>query len=282
MFRGCFVLIALSVIVAELLCGSWAEAHELWVEVPAQGELNSPQTVLFCWGHGGHRETGEMLLKHEQKLSAWLLEPGGRRQPLELSRGSDSFRAGFTPEVAGDYRVDARIEVGILTKEVHGFAPKTRIVMLGAACLRAAREVHVKQAQSSPAPGLQIVGVSDLAEVHVGDLVTAQIQLDAKPIGGGDVVVTLGTCGPVSPANPQAVAEWTIEENADPRSGKVTFPIIAPGLHTFLVRYTDPRPGVYEGDLQFETEYSRLGRGDTYDRTLYVSTLTFSVKQKSD
>ena len=54
--------------------------------------------------------------------------------------------------------------------------------------------------------------------------------------------------------------------------------MIVPGQHVFYLQYMDETPGSYDGDLQFTTEYSRLGKGLPYERTLYVTTFTLDVQ----
>ena len=93
------------------------------------------------------------------------------------------------------------------------------------------------------------------------------------------MVVALKTLGALPiPEDPRLNArEWSIEDNADPRTGEVTFPLIAAGRHLFYIRYTDETPGRYDGDLTIDSEISHLARGDTFERTVYVSTFAVDV-----
>jgi hypothetical protein len=64
---------------------------------------------------------------------------------------------------------------------------------------------------------------------------------------------------------------------ANPNTGDVAIPLIVGGQHLFSIRYFDESPGTYQGDRQDRSDFSHLGPGDRYERTMYVSTLTLQV-----
>jgi len=255
-----------------------ATAHELWIETDATGSADREQVVHICWGHAGHKETGEALEKHQGKLSARLAQSDRQIETLDLAVGPDSFVTKITPSVPGYYTIGAELQAGILSREFHGIPPNTRIVICGKSF------THVKGSDKGLAAPLgmdvEIVPVGDPGNLHPGDVVTAKVLFKGKPLGGRDAVVSLNTLGSESfPEDPRIqYLQWTVETNAEPQSGEASFPIIVSGQHLFSIRYMDETPGRYEGDREVTTEYSHLRNGDTYERTLYISTFTVSVK----
>jgi uncharacterized GH25 family protein len=260
-----------------LLVAMSAGAHQLWVETEATAAAGRAQEVHVCWGHAGHRESGESLARQEGKVTAWVVRPDGTRRMLDTTMGPDSFATQLTAEDAGFHYLGARVEIGVLTREFHGYAEGTRLVMHGKTWTHVSGSNTGREGLTGAE--LEIVPVSDLREIRPGDTVAARVLLHGKPIGGIDVNVVLSTCAPepeeaVSPPYPR---EWRIEAYADPRNGEITFPLIAPGQHTVYVRYLEEQPGRYQGDLEFETAFSRLQPGSDYSRSLHVATFTFDV-----
>lgn len=274
---GTFRLLAVA---AALWGATTVDAHQLWVETAEVGRAGQPQQLHVCWGHPGNKETGDGLTRHEGKVSAYRACPGGERQMLELATGSDSFTAVLTPVEPGYHRVGGEIQIGVLTREFHGIAPNTRLVMYGNS------SVHIsgsEQGVDSPLGlDLEIVPVGSPRNLRPGDLVEVKVLFRGKPIGGRQVEVSLSTMGRESFSDRTQVRglRWNVASYADPATGKVSFPLIVPGQHVFYLQYVDETPGQYEGDLQFETDYSRLRRGEAYERTLYVSTFTLNVEDK--
>ena len=263
--------------VALTLWATSASAHQLWVETDATGSAGQEQIVHICWGHPGHKGTGESLERQHGKLSAWIVRPEGQTEALDLAIGSDSFTTKITPRAPGYYMIGSQSEVGILSKEFHGIPANTRIVIYGESF------THVDGSEKGLGTPLgmdvEIVPVSDPRNLRPGDIVTARVLFKGKPIGGKQVVVSLNTLGTEPfPEDPRIqYLQWSVESNADPRTGEVSFPLIVAGQHLFYIRYMDETPGRYDGDREVITEYSRLRNGDTYGRTLYISTFTVEV-----
>lgn len=256
-----------------------AHGHQVWIETAAVGKLGEAQEVHVCWGHSGHKESGPGMASQQAKLTVCVLGPGGR-EPLTLAKGTDSFLTKFSPRAAGYQVIGADLQVGILDQEFHGMPAKTRMVMYG----KSLTLVGGGQTEAAPVLGfgLEIVPVSPVVGLKPGDLVTVKVLHKGQPIGGKDVLVAARTCGPLPPPEDERIqtSEWSIESTADPRTGEVTFPLIVGGQHLFYVRYTDETPGTYDGDRNDASAFSHLRKGDTYERTVYVSTLTVQVNGK--
>ena len=174
--------------------------------------------------------------------------------------------------------VGAELQVGIIEREMHGIPAKTRIVMYGRS---SARVGGGREEMTAPLGfDVEIVPVGLAAEPKPGDLLTVRVLYKGRPIGGKDVLVTAATAGSFPPpADPRVQASaWSLEAMADPQTGEATFPLIVGGRHSFLVRYVDETPGTYEGERNDSSEFSHLRKGDKYERTMYVSTLTVQVK----
>jgi uncharacterized GH25 family protein len=266
--------------VALTFCTASAGAHQLWVETDPTGKAGEEQAVHVCWGHSGHKETGQSLHDQQSRLGARLVRPDGRAGPLDLAEGSDRFTAKMTPQRAGCYVIGAESQVGIIDEEFHGIPANTRIVMYGKSVVQV--EAGENGLQNRVGSDLAIVPVTNPQNLRPGDIVTAKVLLMGKPIGGREVVVSLKTVGTVRVAEDPRLQsrEWSTEANADPRSGEVSFPLIVGGQHLFYIMYYDEKPGSYEGDRQERSEFSHLRKGDSYERTLYVSTLTVDVKDE--
>jgi uncharacterized GH25 family protein len=265
-------------LVAAILSAPPVVAHELWIETSAEGQIGQPQKIEVCWGHSGAKETGAMLAQQSSKLSAVATSPDGQAQPLALALGSDSYTALLTPRAPGYRMIGAELQVGIIDREFHGIPAHTRIVMYGKSF------THVpgseKGLDNTLGFDLEIVPAGDPTDFHPGDVVAARVLLRGKPIGGREVVVSLGTTGPENLPQHSGVSsrQWSIEANAERPAGQVSFPLIAAGQHLFSIRYFDETPGTYRGDLDEASEFSHLRKGDTFERTMYVSTFAFEVK----
>ena len=270
---------AFALLLAAAIGAAPATAHELWVEADAAGPIGRPQSVRVGWGHSGESEAAERLAQQRSKLSARVVGPGGAVEPLELALGSDSFDARFTPETPGRHLVGAEMQTGIVDREFHGIPAGTRIVMYGATSIRIADA----SAGRNNALGfdLEIVPVTDPAGLQPGDVVTVKVLLRGKPIGGRRAVVALATAGPNAPDDPRLASKhWSIEAHPDPRTGEVSFPLLAAGEHLFSIKYFDETPGVYEGDLEEVSSFSHLRKGDKFEQTMFVSTYTCHVADK--
>lgn len=270
---------------ALLVCATavWAatpgNAHQVWVETASNAQAGQLHQVEICWGHSGNREGGPALARQQDKLAVYLAGPGGR-QPLDVTAGSDSFTARFTPQAAGCHVIGAELQVGIIDRELHSIPAHTRIVMCGKACARVG--VGLLDPAQPLGFDLELLPVSGLHAAKPGDAVTVKVLHRGKPIGGRNVLVSLNTVGPPPRADGVQVdaREWSIEATADPSSGEVTLPLIVGGQHMFLVKYLDETAGTYDGDRNDRSEFSHLCKGDTFERTMYVSTLTFQVSSR--
>jgi hypothetical protein len=251
----------------------------LWIETDPAGEVGKEHKIHVCWGHSGDKETGATLAGQRSKLTACVLGPKGRAA-LDLATGDDCFVAKFNPDVPGCCVIGADLQVGIIDKEFLGIPAKTRIVMVGKSFAR----VGGVQDKAIAALGfdLEIVPVALRREPKPGDLVTVKVLHQGKPIGGRNVVVSAATLGAVPlPEDPRLqTREWSIEATAHPKTGEVTFPLIVGGQHIFTIKYFDETPGTYDGDRSDTSDFSHLRKGDSYKRTMYISTLTVQVNAK--
>jgi hypothetical protein len=206
-----------------------------------------------------------------------VVRPDGTQRALEPAIGKDSYTANVTLSSAGCHLIGAELQAGIIDKEFHGIPAHTRIVMYGKSVTRVAGSNE--GLAGTLGFDLEIVQVNEPSNLHAGEVVAVKVLLRGKPIGGRDVLVTLGTSGPEAPPDDPRLAsnQWTVEAHADPRTGEARFPLIVAGQHVFSMRYFDETPGTYEGELEDVSDFSHLRKGDTYERTMYVSTLTVTV-----
>jgi uncharacterized GH25 family protein len=268
----------LAAVLATVLASAVGQAHELWIETDGSARIGRDHGVNICWGHSGQREGGARLAGQESKLTACLLGPGGRTA-LKLTKADDCFVTGFAPEGAGGHVVGAELQVGIIEREMHSIPTKTRIVMYGKSCV----QVGGGRGEMTAPLGfdLEIVPVGLAGEPKPGDLVTVRVVHKGQPIGGKDVLLTAATSGPLPRSEDPRVqtSEWSLAAMADPKTGEATFPLIVDGQHLFTVKYFDETPGTYDGDRNDSSEFSHLRKGDKYERTMYVSTLTVQVRK---
>ena len=262
------------------LCARPARAHELWIETDLAAKLGRQQQIRVCFGHSGEKTPRELLEKYKSKLSGSAVLPDGTPHALGLTLGEDSYTANLTPSSPGCHTIGAELQVGIIDEEFHGIPANTRIVMYGKA--------FIQIAGSNEGSGntlgfdLEIVSVNDPGDMHPVDVVTVKVLLRGKPIGGREVVLSLGTAGPEAPADDPRLqsTQWAIEGHPDPRTGEVSFPLIVAGPHVFSIRHIDETPGTYEGELEHASEFSHLRKGDKFERTMYMSTFSMDVAAK--
>jgi len=254
------------------------QAHEIWIETDASARIGRDQEVRVCWGHSGHKEGGARLAGHESKLSLCLLSLGGQTG-LKLTQADDCFVAKFAPAGAGFYLVGAELQTGIIEREMHSIPAKTRIVMYGKSCVLAGGG-----RAEMPAPlgfDLEIVPAGLTGEPKPGDVFPVKVLHKGQPTGGKKVLVTAATAGSLPPSEDPRIqtSEWSLEAMADPKTGEAAFPLIVGGQHLFTVKYLDETPGTYDGDRNDSSGFSHLRKGDKYERTMYVSTLTVQVRK---
>lgn len=254
-----------------------AGAHQLWIETEPSARVGRGQVVHVCWGHPDDKATGGALESQKDLLRAWVLRPDGNAESLPLAKGPESFIAKFAPEMPGYYLLGAERQGGILYRELHGIPIGTRIVMYGKAF------THIqggsKNLQTPMGMDLEIIPLCDPKSMCPADVVTVKILFKGKPLGGKEVLVSLSTLAPQRSAQHPNVQtrQWSIEDHPDPRTGEVSFPLIVSGQHVFYAKYLDANPGAYQGDREISTAYGRLRKGETYERTLYITTLTLHV-----
>jgi uncharacterized GH25 family protein len=273
-----FILVGLLAAWGSAVTAPATLAHEVWVEIDPSARVGEEAEVRVYWGHAGNKETGERLAAQHGKLTAYVRSPRGR-DVLKLAAEDDGFVGKFTPAAPGYYVAGADLQVGIIDRQVHSIPANTRIAMYGKAITRVAGE-----ALEAPAPlGLEveIVPVAPARQPAVGDLITVRVLHKGQPVGGRQVLVTASTSGSRTPTDDERVQnwEWSNQAMADPKTGEATFPLIVAGQHLFMVRYVDETPGTYQGPRNDSSDFSHLRPGDTYERTMHVSTLTLQVNE---
>lgn len=252
-------------------------AHEVWLETAPTGSPGQEQVAHICWGHAGQRMSGPMLESQKDRLTAWLAGPESPTERLALTLGADSYTARVVPRRPGYYTLGAETQGGIVDREFHGIPAGTRIVMSGKTFL------HVPGNEAGLARllgmDLELVPVGDPKSLRPGGVATVRVVFKGKPLGGRKAEVSLSTIGPKPLAKDARIEglQWSVQNYADPRTGEASFPLIVAGRHTFFLKYVDETPGRYDGDLAMTTKFSHLRKGDAYERTLYLGTLTLQV-----
>jgi uncharacterized GH25 family protein len=255
-----------------------SSGHEIWIELPPTVAPGEPCNVEICFGHLGQREGEERLAANLPRLSAWVVGPENFRQDLAVKLGEDCFQANFAPRSPGFYTVAARLEVGIMDRPFHSIPAETRIVMLATACM-----VVGQPAAGGKAPfagqEVEIVPLLDNGPLSAGGVVQALVCFRGKPLGGPEAKITLNTAGdfPWQEAELSAI-HWSIEAVPEPADGRVKLPILVAGPHTFVLRYTEEKPGTYEGKMDFTGPFSHLRPGDRFARTLFITTHHFRAE----
>lgn len=251
--------------------------HELWVEALPSGTLDTAHKIHVCWGHNGERVSGPSLQGQHDKISTQVLRPDGSRSDLETTADAECFTTTTTPTEPGYYVVGAELQTGIISRPVHSIPANTRIIMYG----KALSHVTGSEAglENTLGQDLEIVLLTSPDALKPGDVVKARLLFHGKPLGGKDVEATLSTVGAEPLAEDSEIQShlWATSAAPHPKTGEVAFPLIAGGRHFFTVRYYDETPGTYAGDRNDESSFSHLRQGDTFERTMYVSTLTIEV-----
>ncbi len=262
---------------ASLVLAGPADAHQLWIETEPTAKPGQPHEIEVCWGHSSERATGESLGGQRDKLRTLVMTPDGKRVDLHCSQHDDHFASTTTPEVPGYHTFGSELQTGIIPRPLHDIPANTRIVMVGKTLTRVAgSEEGLTNAIGFD---LEIVPLTSSAELRRGGVARAKLLLHGKPLGGKNVEISMATAGtePLPEHRRIQSHEWSIEATPDPYNGEVAFPLIAGGKHVFAIRYFDETPGTYDGPRDDDSEFSHLRKGDTYERTMYVSTLTIWV-----
>lgn len=263
---------------AFLITANLANAHQLWIETPANAQPGKSHEIEVCWGHSGLRTTGKSLEGQQTKLTARVVQPDGTSSELETRLKDDCFAAAITPNAPGYYSIGSELQTGIIPRDFHGIPANTRIVMYGKTLTWVAGE---EKGLTNPVGfDLEIIPLTPFGELREGGVARAKLLFHGKPLGGKNVEISLATAGPEPlPQNARIQShEWSIDAVPDPYTGEVAFPLIAGGMHTFSIRYTDETPGTYDGPRNDESDFSHLRKGDKYERTMYMSAFTMWVK----
>ena len=265
---------------AFLTAANPASAHQLWIETSATAQPGKSNEVEVCWGHSGIRTTGKSLEGQQTKLTARVVQPDGSGLDLKPRLKDDCFAAAITPTAPGYYGIGSELQTGILPREFHGIPANTRIVMYGKSLTQVKGE---EKGLTNPVGfDLEIIPLTPLGDLQEGGVARVKLLFHGEPLGGKNVEITLATAGPEPlPQHARIQShEWSIGAVPDPYTGEVAFPLIAGGMHTFFIRYTDETPGSYNGPRNDESDFSHLRKGDKYERTLYMSSFTMWVESK--
>jgi uncharacterized GH25 family protein len=273
-----FAALLSSAVIATL---SWnpAAGHELWIEAPSAGEVNQTCKLEVCWGHSGERASGRSLEGQQDKISLQVIQPDGTRSELKPVLATDCFTAEVAPSKPGCYVVGGELQTGIITRQVHSIPPNTRIIMYGKTVTR----VGNGEGGFDGVVGhdLEIVLLTPPDKLKPGAVAKAKLLFQGKPLGGRDVELTLSTAGSQAPAeDPQIQSSlWSTAAAPHPKTGEVAFPLIVGGRHFFSVHYVDETAGTYTGDRNDNSDFSHLRKGDAFERTMYMVTLTVQVNE---
>ena len=269
--------LALFAVALMMLGVSRASAHQLWVETAPAAERGKSHEIQVCWGHSGKRTTGKAIEGQRDKLSVQVLGPDGSRASLENSQRADCFAATAAPAVPGYHVIGAELQTGIISRQLHDIPPNTRIVMYGKTL------THVAGSEDGMMKALdfdlEIVPLTAPGELRRGGVARAKLFFKGEPLGGESVEISLATSGtePLPQDRRIQSHEWSIDAMPDSQSGEVAFPLISGGQHQLMIRYFDETPGTYSGERNDHSDFSHLRKGDTFERTMYVSTLTIQV-----
>lgn len=261
-----------------LLYTAPAYGHELWLETGASAKPGTTHRFEIFWGHSGERASGRALQSQADKIDAQVVHPDGKCVDVPHAQQEDCFTANTTPNKPGYYLLGATLQTGIISRPLHHIPENTRIIMYGKTL------THVPGSDtglsSSLGFDLELVPLAPPEDLRRGKVIAAKVLFKGKSLGGGDLEVTLSTAGATPPVEDPRIQSrhWSTSAMPHPQTGEVAFPLITAGRHFFTVRYFDETPGRYQGDHDFQSDFSHLRKGDEYERTMYVSTLTVVVE----
>lgn len=253
-------------------------AHELWIETGPQNRSDQTQAVRIFWGHGGNKETGKKLEDQTHKLTARVHSVEGP-EVLDFSLIDDGFQVKPNFAASGIRGFSADLQVGIIDRQNFSTPANTRIVMHA----KTVSFDSVSDMRHSLPFGLdfELVPVSLKQQPKIGDLLTLQVYHLGKPIDQPDVRVSAVLLNKKEGLQDSQVKEWERSAQAaiDTLTGKVNFSLALPGIHLFRTRYFDETPGVYVGPRNDVSDFSHLRKGDKYERTLHIATLTVDISE---
>lgn len=260
-----------------LLSALPASGHELWLETAPHGTIDQDQKIDLCWGHSGVRYTGRSLESQGDKISSRAVQPDGKTVDLKHTLGTDSFITSTPTTMPGFYQFGAEVQTGIIDRPLHSIPEKSRIIMYGKTSTQVGESKEGME--NTLGQDLEIALLTPPADLKPGGIVKAKLLLHGKPLGGKDVKVTLSTVGsfPLSKDPRISSHEWTSTATPDEKYGEMAFQLITSGQHVLSIKYYDETPGTYDGDRNDKSDFSHLQKRDTFERTFYISTLTFQV-----
>lgn len=212
-------------------------AHAIWLETNTTGQIGKAQDVLVFLGEYGDNERDSLQnwFSNTKDFELFLIAPDGTRKKLNATPNGNSFKASFTPEVAGTYT----LSIDHTIKDIYG-GNKIRYSALGTVKVNktATGADNLKQNK-----GLVVVVADKAHKVNAAENVKLLYNTSAAPHGGAVTV--------------QSPAGWSKKFEA--KNGEVTFSPFWAGRYMLEGTYSEKEKGTHEG-----AEYTGVWHCVTY------------------
>jgi len=210
----------LTFLAAALLLTSQIFAHAIWIETDLNAVKGKNHTAKVFFGEygGNERDTVANWFSDLNKLSVWLVTPGGEKKQLEAKPTLTAIDVDFTPETDGIYK----LLIYHVVKDLHG---KAKIEYNASATIVAGKAA--KEAANSNEVALQWNAEK---AVNIHKALPLTVLVNGKPAKEPVEIVLPGTEG----------QKFTSDEK-----GLVTFTPAKPGKYMVEIMHNDKVEGTH-------------------------------------
>ncbi|MBS4031806.1 MAG: DUF4198 domain-containing protein [Clostridiales bacterium] len=178
-------LLGVCVIALLLLFAGNAVAHEIYIGIDEDIEVNEQTEIRLYWGHfPADPDPVSSYFNSVPDGEFYIVEPDGGRISLPLERLDDHYRAVFTPSQAGDHWVVFSHDRGILDWTHSEPQGKQSIATYAKALLDVHGDDETVAFSRLAGHYLEILPLVDGGHLHAGELYMAQLLYHGIPLDG--------------------------------------------------------------------------------------------------
>lgn len=161
-----------------------AVAHEIYIGIDEDIEVNKQTELRLYWGHFPIPDPESSYFSSVPDGEFFVVEPDGGRITLSLEAAKDHYRAVFTPSQAGDHWVVFSHDRGILDWTHSEPQGKQSIATYAKALLDVHGDDETVAFSRLMGHDLEILPLVDGGHLHAGERYMAQLLYHGLPLDG--------------------------------------------------------------------------------------------------
>lgn len=178
------ILVICIIVLLTLLAGN-AVAHEIYIGIDEDIEVNKQTEIRLYWGHfPAIPDPESSYFNNVPDGEFYIVEPDGGRITLPLETLDDYYRAVFTPSQAGDHWVVFSHDRGVLDWTHSEPQGKQSVATYTKALLDVHGDDETVAFSRLVGHDLEILPLVDGGHLHAGELYMAQLLYHGVPLNG--------------------------------------------------------------------------------------------------